>query len=156
MTSGDGTTLSPPNFVKKTAKLMNTIFRKCCQNSLIQLLKPFLKNLSALEACNMIIFGGMANIEFTILEIFRVYLGYLYIFLREIFLGSKIFSSSCCRFQNFDHKFPSYPGNKAQSPDYGHLLSFLTFFELPTQAQAFNLGDFSFYEKLFKCMYFHV
>ena len=55
----------------------------------------------------------------TIFEYFWEYLRECLIFLREIFFGSKILSSTCDKDQKFDYECSNYPGNKAQSPDVG-------------------------------------
>ena len=55
--------------------------------------------------------------------IFKVFGGEFLIFLHEIFFVSKILPSSCDKHQNFDYGCSRYPGNEAQSPDFGHFLT---------------------------------
>ena len=55
-----------------------------------------------------------------IFKVFGVYLSEFLIFLHEIFFGSKILPSSCDKHQKFDHGCSRYPGNEAQSPDFGY------------------------------------
>ena len=83
-----------------------------------------------------------------IFEIFGAYVSEVLIFLHEIFLGSKILFSSCDKHQKFDYRYSSYPGNEAQSSDFGRFLTILDIFELFVLAQAFSLRHNFFYEKL--------
>ena len=53
-------------------------------------------------------------------KVCRVYLEEFLVFLHEIFFGSKIIPSSCDKHQNFDYGCSRYPGNEAQSPDFGY------------------------------------
>ena len=69
-----------------------------------------------------------------IFEVFGAYLSEFLIFLREIFFGSKILPSSCGKHQNFDYGCSRYPGNEAQSSDFGHFLTIFGIF------QAVGLG----------------
>ena len=76
----------------------------------------------------MTIIGGVLYKKSMIFMVFGVYLSEFVIFLHEIFFGSKILSSSCDKHQNFDYGCFSYPGNEAQSPDFGHFLTILGIF----------------------------
>ena len=60
-----------------------------------------------------------------ILEVFGAYLRDFLIFLREILFASKILPSSCDKNQKFDYGCSRYPGNEAESPDFGHFLTIL-------------------------------
>ena len=103
-------------------------FHKCYQNPLRQLLKQILEALSAFGACHVTIIGGVVYKKSMIFKVFGVYLWEFLIFLHEIFFGSKILQSSCDKHQNFDYGFSMYPGNEAQSPDFGHFLTILAIF----------------------------
>ena len=63
-----------------------------------------------------------------IFKVFVVYLSEFLIFLHEIFFGSKILPISCDKHQNFDYGCSSYPGNEAQSSDFGHFFNDLGHF----------------------------
>ena len=73
----------------------------------------------------MTIIGGVVYKKFMIFKVFGVYLSEFLIFHHEIFFGSKILPSSCDKHQNFDYGCSSYPGNEAQSLDFGHFLAIL-------------------------------
>ena len=68
----------------------------------------------------MTIIGGVVYKKFMIFKVFGVYLSDFLIYPHEIFFGSKILPSSCDKRQNFDHECSNYPGNEAQSHDFGH------------------------------------
>ena len=76
----------------------------------------------------MTIIGGVVNKKSMIFKVFGVYLSEFLIFLHEIFFGSKILPSSCDIHQNFDYGCSRYPGNEAQSPDFGYFLSIFGIF----------------------------
>ena len=76
----------------------------------------------------MTIIGGVIYKKSMIFKVFGVYLSEFLIFLHQIFFDSKILQSSCDKHQNFDHGSSSYPGNEAQSPDFGHFLTILGIF----------------------------
>ena len=63
-----------------------------------------------------------------IFKVFGVYFGDFLMFLHEIFFGSKILPSSCDKHQHFDYGCSRYPGNEAQSPDFGKLLTIFGIF----------------------------
>ena len=92
------------------------------------------ETLSALGVCHVTSIGGVVYKKSMIFEVFGAYLSEFFIFLREIFFGSKILPSSCDKHQNFDYGCSRYPGNEAQSPDFGHFWRFWAFFG------AFSLG----------------
>ena len=71
----------------------------------------------------MTIIEGVVYKKSMIFEVFGVYLSEFLIFLHEIFFGSKILLSSYDQHQNFDYVCSSYPGNEAQSSDFGHFLT---------------------------------
>ena len=73
-------------------------------------------------------YEGVVYKKSMIFEVFGVYLSEFLIFLHEIFFGSKILPSSCDKHQNFDYGCSRYPGNEAQSPDFGHFLTILGIF----------------------------
>ena len=76
----------------------------------------------------MTIIGGVVYKRSTIFKVFGVYLSEFLIFLNEIFFGSKILPSSCDKHQNFDYGCFSYPGNEAQSSDFGQFLTIFGIF----------------------------
>ena len=59
-----------------------------------------------------------------ICKVFGAYLSGLH----EIFYGSEILPNSYDKHQKFDYGCSSYPGNEAQSPDFGHFLTILGIF----------------------------
>ena len=69
--------------------------------------------------------GGEGSMIF---KVFGVYFGDFLMFLHEIFFGSKILPSSCDKHQHFDYGCSRYPGNEAQSPDFGKLLTIFGIF----------------------------
>ena len=73
----------------------------------------------------MTIIGGVVYKKSMIFKVFGVYLSEFLIFLHEIFFGGKILPSSCNKHQNFDYGYSRYPGNEAQSPDFGYFLTIL-------------------------------
>ena len=90
--------------------------------------KTIFETLSALGACHLTIIEGVVNEKSMIFKVFGVYLSEFLIFLHEIFFVSKILPSSCDKHQNFDYGCSRYPGNEAQSPDFGHFLTILGIF----------------------------
>ena len=98
-------------FVKKPANASWTTF------------KTIFETLLALGAYHLTIIGGMVYKKSMTFKVFGVYLSEFLIYLHEIFFGSKILPSSCDTNQNFDYGCSSYPGNEAQSPDFGHFLT---------------------------------
>ena len=76
----------------------------------------------------MTIIGGVVYKKSIIFEVFGVNLSEFLIFLHEIFFGSKILLSSCDKHQKFDYGCSSYPGNEAQSPNFGNFLTILGIF----------------------------
>ena len=76
----------------------------------------------------MTIIGVVVYKKSMIFKVCRVYLSEFLIFSHEIFFGSKILPSSRYKHQNFDYGCCSYPGNEAQSPDFGHFLTILGIF----------------------------
>ena len=76
----------------------------------------------------MTIIGGVVYKKSMIFKVFGVYLSDFLIILHEIFFGSKILPISCNKHQNFDYEFSRYPGNEAQSSDFGHFLTILGIF----------------------------
>ena len=72
--------------------------------------------------------GGVVYTKSMIFDVFGEYLSKVLIFLHQIFCGSKILSSTCDETQKFDYGCCSYPGNKAQSPDFGRFLMILGIF----------------------------
>ena len=76
----------------------------------------------------MTIIGGVVYKKSMIFKVFGVYLCEFLIFLHEIFFGSKILPRSCDKHQKLDYGCSSYPGNEAQSPDFGHFLTILGIF----------------------------
>ena len=81
-----------------------------------------------LWVCHFTSIGGLVHKKSMILKIFGVYLSEFLIFLYEIFFGSTILLSFCDKHQNFDYGCSRYPGNEAQSPDFGHFLTILGIF----------------------------
>ena len=65
---------------------------------------------------------------------------FFFISIGEIVFGSKILSSCCDKYQNFDYECSSYPRN-----DFGRSW---TFFELFVLAQDFSLGHDFFLRKI--------
>ena len=76
----------------------------------------------------MTVIGGVVYKKFMIFKVFGVHLSEFLIFLHYIFVCSKIIPSSCDKHQNFDYECSRYPGNEAQSPDFGHFLTILGIF----------------------------
>ena len=76
----------------------------------------------------MTIIWGVVYKKYAIFEVFGAYLSEFLIFHREIFFGNKILPSSCDKNQKFDYGCSTYPGNEAQSPDFGHFLKILGIF----------------------------
>ena len=72
--------------------------------------------------------GGVVYKKYMIFKVFGVYLNEFLIFLREIVFDSKILPRSCDNLQNFDYGCSRYPGNDAESPDFGHFLTILDIF----------------------------
>ena len=90
--------------------------------------KTISETLSALGVSQVTTIGGVVYKKFTIFKVFGVYRSEFLIFHHEIFFGSKILLSSCDKHQNFDYGCSSYPGNEAQSSDFGHFLTILDIF----------------------------
>ena len=76
----------------------------------------------------MTIIGGVVYKRSIIFKVFGVYISEFLIFLHETYFGSKILPSSCDKHQNFDYGCFRYPGNEAQSPDFGHFLTIFGIF----------------------------
>ena len=118
----------PPLFIEKLVKN-----GKCYQYEFWQVLsksswttfKTIFETLSAVGACHVTIIGGVVYKKSMIFKVCGVYPSEFFIFLHKIFFGSKILPSSCNKHQNFDYGSSSYPGNEAQSPDFGHSLTIL-------------------------------
>ena len=77
----------------------------------------------------MTIIEGVVYKKSMIFKVFRVYLSEFLIFLHEIFFGSKILPSSCDIHQNLDYGCSSYPGNEAQTPNFGNFLTIWGIFQ---------------------------
>ena len=73
----------------------------------------------------MTIIAGVVYKKSMIFKVFGIYPSEFLIFLYEVFFGSKILLVSCDKHQKFGYRCSSYPGNEAQSPDFGHFLSSL-------------------------------
>ena len=73
--------------------------------------------------------------KYLIFEVFWEYLSKFLTFLREIFFGSKIITSSCDKHQKFDHGCSSFPGNKTQSADFCSFFGDLGHFQVVSLTQ---------------------
>ena len=108
--------------------MVSISFSQVSSQSSLTTFGTIFETLSALGACHVTIVGGVVYEKFMIFKVFGVYLSEFLTFLHEIFFGSKIRPSSCDKHQNFDYGCSSYPGNEAQSPDFGHFLTILGIF----------------------------
>ena len=120
--------LAEKKFVKKNGKCNQDDFSPVLLKSYWTTFKTIFETLLAQGACHVTITEGVVYKKSMIFEVFGVYLSEFLIFLHEIFFGSKILPSSCDKHQNFDYGSSSYPGNEAQSPDFGHFLTILGIF----------------------------
>ena len=148
--------LTEKKIVKKNGKCNQDDFLLVLLKSSWTTFKTIFETLSALGACHVTIIGGVVYKKFMIFKVFGVYLSEFLIFHHEIFFGCKILLSSCDKHQKFDYGCSSYPGNEAQSSDFGHFWRFLAFFKLSVLAQAFDLEQWFFYENLVQSIYFDV
>ena len=122
---------SPPNGRKirgKNSKSNQYDLLQVLSKSSWTTLETIFKSLSALGACNLTIIGEMVCKKSTIFEVFWECLREFLIFLHEIFFGSKILTGSWNQHHKFDCGCSSYPGNEAQSFDFGRFLTILGIF----------------------------
>jgi len=114
--------------VKENGKCNQYDFLLDLPKSSWETFETIFETLLAMGFCHVTIIGGVVYKKFMIFKVFGVYRSEFLIFLREIFFSSKILPSSCDKHQNFDYGCSSYPGNEAQSPDFGHFLTILGIF----------------------------
>ena len=108
------------------ANAINMIFYKFYQNPLGKLLKQF-DTLSALGACRVIIIREVVYTK-SIIQVFSKIFQVVFIFFQKILFGSKILPSTCDKDQNIDYGCSSYPGDKAESPEFDRFATILCIF----------------------------
>ena len=87
-----------------------------------------------------------------IFEVFGAYLSEFFIFLCEIFFGSKILPSSCDKDQKFDYGCSTYSENEARCPNFDRFLMILGIFKLSVWHKPLAWDTNFFNKELVQCL----